>query len=58
VRVSGCSGVGSAARGITDEEFAAYCAAKPHNVSSLDGLPALPLPLPALPVPARPRAAT
>jgi hypothetical protein len=33
----------------TDEEFAAYCAAKPHNVSSLDGLPALPLPLPALP---------
>jgi hypothetical protein len=31
----------------TDEEFAAYCAAKPHNGTSLDGLPALPLPLPA-----------
>jgi hypothetical protein len=30
-----------------------YCAAKPHNAASLDGLPALPLPLPALPVPAR-----
>ena len=31
----------------TEEEFAAYCAAKPHNAVSLDGLPALPLPLPA-----------
>jgi hypothetical protein len=31
----------------TDDEFAAYCAAKPHNAVSLDGLPALPLPLPA-----------
>ncbi len=39
----------------TDEQFAAYCAAKPHNAVSLDELPALPLPLPALPVPARTR---
>jgi hypothetical protein len=39
----------------TDEQFAAYCAAKPHNAVSLDELPALPLPLPALPVPARSR---
>ncbi|HEY2285809.1 MAG TPA: pyridoxamine 5'-phosphate oxidase family protein [Streptosporangiaceae bacterium] len=39
----------------TDEQFAAYCAAKPHNAVSLDELPALPLPLPALPVPARRR---
>jgi hypothetical protein len=31
----------------TDDQFAAYCAAKPHNAVSLDGLPALPLPLPA-----------
>ncbi|UUN25874.1 pyridoxamine 5'-phosphate oxidase family protein [Streptomyces sp. FIT100] len=31
----------------TDEEFAAYCERKPHVGSSLDGLPALPLPLPA-----------
>ena len=31
----------------TDEEFAAYCARKPHNLASVDGLPALPLPLPA-----------
>ena len=30
----------------TDEEFAAYCASKPYNAASLDGLPALPLPLP------------
>lgn len=30
----------------TDEEFAAYCAAKEHNLASIDGLPALPLPLP------------
>jgi hypothetical protein len=35
----------------TDEQFAAYCAAKPHNAVSLDELPALPLPLPALPLP-------
>lgn len=33
----------------TDAEFAAYCAAKEHNRTSLDGLPALPLPLPARP---------
>ncbi|MFC5803737.1 pyridoxamine 5'-phosphate oxidase family protein [Streptomyces formicae] len=33
----------------TDEEFAAYCAKKPHVGASLDGLPALPLPLPARP---------
>ncbi len=31
----------------TVEEFAAYCASKPHNVASIDGLPALPIPLPA-----------
>lgn len=31
----------------TDEQFAAYCASKPHNAASIDGLPALPLPLPA-----------
>ena len=30
----------------TDEEFAAYCAAKEHNVTSIDGLPAVPMPLP------------
>jgi hypothetical protein len=30
----------------TDEQFAAYCASKPHNAVSIDGLPALPLPLP------------
>lgn len=30
----------------TDEEFAASCAAKPYNGTSIDGLPALPLPLP------------
>ncbi|MCQ4081214.1 pyridoxamine 5'-phosphate oxidase family protein [Streptomyces sp. RB6PN25] len=30
----------------TDEEFAAYCAAKEHNGTSIDGLPGLPLPLP------------
>ena len=28
-----------------DEEFAAYCASKPFNPVSIDGLPALPLPL-------------
>ncbi|MFF3690201.1 pyridoxamine 5'-phosphate oxidase family protein [Streptomyces sp. NPDC002187] len=31
----------------TDEEFAAYCEKKEHVAMSLDGLPALPLPLPA-----------
>jgi hypothetical protein len=31
----------------TDEQFAAYCAAKPHHAVSLDGLPALALPLSA-----------
>ncbi|QNP62392.1 pyridoxamine 5'-phosphate oxidase family protein [Streptomyces genisteinicus] len=31
----------------SDEEFAAYCAKKDHVGVSLDGLPALPLPLPA-----------
>ncbi|MGM1061164.1 pyridoxamine 5'-phosphate oxidase family protein [Saccharothrix sp. Mg75] len=30
----------------SDEEFAAYCEGKAHNVASIDGLPALPLPLP------------
>ncbi|MFJ5549029.1 pyridoxamine 5'-phosphate oxidase family protein [Streptomyces sp. NPDC093225] len=30
----------------TDEEFAAYCEKKEHIGTSLDGLPALPLPLP------------
>jgi hypothetical protein len=31
----------------SDEEFAEYCATKPTNRTSIDGLPALPLPLPA-----------
>ncbi|MFF3723369.1 pyridoxamine 5'-phosphate oxidase family protein [Streptomyces erythrochromogenes] len=31
----------------TDEEFAEYCEKKEHIATSLDGLPALPLPLPA-----------
>ncbi|MEU6297006.1 pyridoxamine 5'-phosphate oxidase family protein [Streptomyces erythrochromogenes] len=31
----------------TDEEFAEYCERKEHIATSLDGLPALPLPLPA-----------
>ncbi len=30
----------------SDDEFAAYCAAKDYNGQSMDGLPALPLPLP------------
>jgi hypothetical protein len=30
----------------SEEEFAEYCARKPHNGTSIDGLPALPLPLP------------
>ncbi len=33
----------------TDEEFAAYCERKEYNGRSIDGLPALPLPLPPLP---------
>jgi predicted pyridoxine 5'-phosphate oxidase superfamily flavin-nucleotide-binding protein len=33
----------------TDAEFAAYCEAKDHVGTSLDGLPALPLPLPQAP---------
>jgi hypothetical protein len=36
----------------TDEQFAAYCASKPYNAVSIDGLPALPLPLPARSYPA------
>jgi hypothetical protein len=30
----------------SDSQFAAYCAKKPHNGTSIDGLPGLPLPLP------------
>ncbi|MFD4376909.1 pyridoxamine 5'-phosphate oxidase family protein [Streptomyces sp. NPDC058486] len=33
----------------TDEEFNTYCEGKEHIATSLDGLPALPLPLPPLP---------
>ena len=33
----------------TDEQFAAYCQAKPFNTESIDGLPAIPLPLPPRP---------
>ncbi|KPM51691.1 pyridoxamine 5'-phosphate oxidase [Frankia sp. CcI49] len=33
----------------TEEEFAAYCEHRSHNGTSIDGLPALPLPLPPLP---------
>jgi hypothetical protein len=33
----------------TDEEFSAYCERKDHVGTSLDGLPAIPLPLPPLP---------
>ncbi|MCW2506250.1 MAG: hypothetical protein JWO79_4534 [Actinomycetia bacterium] len=33
----------------TDEEFSAYCERKDHIATSLDGLPALPLPLPPRP---------
>lgn len=36
----------------TDEEFGEYCEKKDYVAASLDGLPALPLPLPALPAPA------
>ncbi|MFL6124494.1 pyridoxamine 5'-phosphate oxidase family protein [Actinophytocola sp.] len=30
----------------SEEEFAEYCGRKPHNGTSIDGLPGLPLPLP------------
>jgi len=30
---------------MSDDEFAACCARKPHNATSIDVLPALPLPL-------------
>ncbi|MCT2584175.1 pyridoxamine 5'-phosphate oxidase family protein [Actinophytocola gossypii] len=30
----------------SEQEFAAYCARKPYNGTSIDGLPAIPLPLP------------
>ncbi|GAA2669400.1 MULTISPECIES: pyridoxamine 5'-phosphate oxidase family protein [Actinosynnema] len=30
----------------SDEEFRAYCEGKPHNSASIDGLPALPMPVP------------
>jgi len=33
----------------SEDEFASYCAAKEHNQTSIDGLPALPLPLPPRP---------
>jgi hypothetical protein len=33
-----------------DEEFATYCASRPFNATSIDALPALPLPLPPRPV--------
>jgi hypothetical protein len=33
----------------TEEQFADYCAAKEYNPHSIDGLPALPLPLPPRP---------
>ena len=33
----------------SDDEFAAYCAGKNYNGTSIDGLPALPLPLPPRP---------
>lgn len=34
----------------TEEEFGAYCERKPHNRTSIDGLPAVPLPLPTRPM--------
>lgn len=34
---------------LDDEQFAAYCESKAHNGTSIDGLPALPLPLPSRP---------
>lgn len=33
----------------TDEEFVSYCAGKPHNRLSIDGLPAVPMPVPPRP---------
>jgi hypothetical protein len=33
-----------------EDGFAAYCATKEYNAESVDGLPALPLPLPGRPV--------
>lgn len=33
----------------SEAEFAAYCERKPHNATSIDGLPAIPLPLPPRP---------
>ncbi|MFB7471482.1 pyridoxamine 5'-phosphate oxidase family protein [Kitasatospora sp. NPDC056184] len=36
----------------TEEEFSGYCEGKPHVATSIDGLPAIPLPLPARPAPA------
>ncbi|MFE6865830.1 pyridoxamine 5'-phosphate oxidase family protein [Kitasatospora sp. NPDC057692] len=36
----------------TEEEFSTYCEGKPHVATSIDGLPAIPLPLPARPGPA------
>lgn len=39
----------------SDDEFAAYCASKEYNAASIDGLPALPLPLPARPDATTPR---
>ncbi|MFB6889582.1 pyridoxamine 5'-phosphate oxidase family protein [Kitasatospora sp. NPDC056327] len=35
----------------TEEEYNDYCERKPYIASSLDGLPAIPLPLPARPAP-------
>ena len=40
----------------SDEEFGAYCESKDYNSQSIDGLPALPLPLPPRAVPATPAA--
>jgi Pyridoxamine 5'-phosphate oxidase len=40
----------------SEDEFAAYCEVKEFNPVSVDGLPALPLPLPPRPEPVRPQA--
>jgi hypothetical protein len=40
----------------SEAEFAAYCEVKEYNPASIDGLPALPLPLPPRPEPVRPEA--
>lgn len=40
-----CTLISSGAK--SDDQFAGYCAAKPHNAVSIDGLLALPFPLPA-----------